>query len=312
VLQLTHSGRYSRPSGRPRPRSGTSNPHLDRSTGGKSILSDEELDFLQDDFVKAAQLAFEAGFDAVDIKSCHGYLVNDLLAAYSREHSRYGGSFENRTRFLTEVVSRIRAEVPGLMLTSRLSAFDGLPFPYGFGFTKDSTHDIDLTELRALIRKLCMLGGRFFSVSAGNPRVGPHLTRPFDRTPAGADLPEEHPLEGVFRLQSLTASVQREFPEFPFVGTGYSWLRQFFPFVAAAVLERGEATLIGLGRSAFAYPEAPRDLMDTGKLDPRRACLTCSRCSELLRAGQPTGCVVRDAENYVPAYRRLGRRATGE
>ena len=309
VLQLTHSGRYSRPAGKPRPKTSCANPYLDTALKGVTVLSDEDLDFLQDDFVEAARLAYTAGFDAVDIKSCHGYLVNDLLAGYSREHSRYGSGFENRTRFLTEVASRIRAEIPRLMVTSRLSAFDGIPFPYGFGFTKDSPRDIDLAELRALIRKLHMLGGHFFSVSAGNPRITAHMTRPFDRPLPGADLPEEHPLAGVMRLQSLTASMQRDFPDVPFIGTGYSWLRQFFPLVAAAVLERGEASLIGLGRSAFAYPEAPRDLMESGKLNPSKACLTCSKCSELLRGGLHTGCVVRDAETYVPEYRKLGRRA---
>ncbi|MGB2906081.1 MAG: hypothetical protein WBB73_03205 [Candidatus Aminicenantaceae bacterium] len=307
VLQLTHSGRYSKPSGKPRPRVASANPYLDRFLKNVRVLSDEDLDFLQDDFVEAARLAYDAGFDAVDIKSCHGYLVNELLAGYSREHSRYGCGFENRARFLTEVTARIHAELPRFMLTSRLSAFDGIPFPYGFGFTKDSPQDIDLTEARILIRRLLLLGGRFFSMSAGNPRITSHLTRPFDRPLPGADPPEEHPLVGVKRLLSLTAGMQRDLPDVPFIGTGYSWLRQFFPFVAAAVLERGEASLIGLGRSAFAYPEAPRDLMDSGILDPRNTCITCSKCSELLRGGLHTGCVVRDAEIYVQEYRKLGR-----
>ena len=312
VLQLSHSGRYSKPFGRPRPLVAAHNPNLDRPVENVHVLTDEEFDYLQDDFVEAARLAYAAGFDAVDIKSCHGYLIGELLAGYSREHSRYGISFENRTRFLTEVFFRIHAELPQLMLTSRLSAFDGIPFPYGFGFAKDSPLDIDLTEMRALLRKLPLLGGSFFSLTAGNPYVKPHLTRPFDRPLLGAQPPDEHPLESVKRLLSITAGVQRNFPNVPVVGTGYSWLRQFFPFVAAGVLKRNEAALIGLGRSAFAYPEAQRDHMDTGGLDPKKVCIACSKCSELLRGGRFAGCVVRDAKAYAGEYRRLGARVGKE
>jgi 2,4-dienoyl-CoA reductase-like NADH-dependent reductase (Old Yellow Enzyme family) len=284
---------------------GSYNPYLDRPSENVHVLSDEELDHIQLDFVEAARLAYYAGFDAVDIKSCHGYLLNELLGAYTREHSRYGKSFENRTRFLTEAAHRIHSEVPRILLCARLNAYDGIPFPHGFGFAKDSPLDIDLTEIKVLTRRLLLLGSRFFSFSAGNPYVKPHLSRPFDQPLPAANPPDEHPLEGVARLLSITAGMQKHYPNVPLVGTGYSWLRQYFPFVAAAVLKRGEASLIGLGRSSFAYPEAPRDLMETGSLNPRKICTACSKCSELLRQGKNTGCVVRDAEQYAEEYTRL-------
>jgi 2,4-dienoyl-CoA reductase-like NADH-dependent reductase (Old Yellow Enzyme family) len=305
VLQLTHAGRYSRPQGRPRPQVACRSPHLDQKRTGLHVLSDQELDRLQADFQNAARLARKAGFDAVDIKSCHGYLLNELLAGYRRPHSRYGCELENRTRFLVEVISRIHAEEPKLLLTARLSAFDGIPYPFGFGYNRNPPPAIDLTEVKILSRKLLSLGCRLLSFSAGNPHVKPHVGRPYDRPAAGGALPDEHPLEGVQRLLSITAELQSNFPSIPVVGTGYSWLRQYFPFVAAAVLERGEASLIGLGRSAFAYPEAPRDLMERGTLDPKRVCITCSKCSELLRRGWNTGCVVRDSEIYAESYQRL-------
>jgi 2,4-dienoyl-CoA reductase-like NADH-dependent reductase (Old Yellow Enzyme family) len=306
VLQLTHSGRYSKPQGRPRPLVAAYNPFLDRPRAPLHVLSDAEIDRLQDDYFEAAHQASLAGFDGVDIKSCHGYLVNELLAAFTREHSRYGKTFENRTRFLTEVMHRIHGELPRLMLTSRMSAYDGIPFPFGFGFIKGPPFEVELTEIRTLLRRLLLLGGSFFSFSAGNPRLKPHLVRPFDRPLPGLKPPEEHPLEGVSRLIALNASVQRSFPNVPVVGSGYSWLRRFFPFAAAAVLARGEATLVGLGRSAFAYPDAPRDLMQDGELAPQKVCIACSKCNELLRAGLNTGCVVRDADVYAREYGKLG------
>ena len=305
VLQLTHSGRYSKPKGNPRPLVAAYNPYLDKLADEVHILSDEELGHLQNSFLDSARLAYHAGFDAVDIKSCHGYLLNELLGAYSREHSRYGKSFESRTRFLTEVFYKIQNEVPDLLLSTRLSVYDGIPFPYGFGFAKDSPLDIDLTETTTLIRRLQLLGCVFLNISMGNPYVKPHLGRPFDRSIGGSELPDEHPLEGVMRLLKVTGALQRSFPEMPTIGTGYSWLRQFFPQVGAAVLARQEATFIGLGRSALAYPSAPRDLMDKGSLDSNKVCLTCSKCSELLRGGITTGCVVRDSEIYAGEYQKL-------
>jgi len=306
VLQLTHAGRYARPGPNRLPSVIGYNPYLDKRERDVHILEDSDLDRLQQAYLDMARLAFHAGFDAVDIKSCHGYLLNELLGAFYRTDSRYGKTFENRTRFLTETVHLIHANLPQLVLATRLSAFDGIPFPYGFGFTRESPLDVDLTELKALMRRLLLLGCSLFSVTAGNPRRSPHLTRPFDRPAGGADLPEEHPLEGVRRLLNITGGLQRHFPNVPILGSGYSWLRAYFPSVAAAELEAGNATLLGLGRSSLAYPDAPRDLMGKGRLLPDRVCIACSRCSELLGRGRPTGCVIRDSDAFGEEYRRLG------
>jgi len=304
VLQLTHSGRYSHPESGPFPRAVRRNPFLDRSSEGLHILSDEELDRLQDVFLEAACLAFEAGFDGVDIKACHGCLLHGLLSAFTRENSRFGGSFKNRIRFSTELHKRIRGRVPSLLCASRLSAYDGIPYPYGFGVLGDGSLERDLSEPRELIRQNVALGCGLFNITAGIPQYNPHVSRPFDRPVRGASQPPEHPLQGVVRLISITGQIQSDFPETPFVGTGYSWLRQYFPYVGAAVISRGKVGLIGLGRGAFAYPDAPRDLMNNGRLDPEKVCISCSRCTDLMRAGSVTGCSVRDREIYSRAYKQ--------
>src|SRR5262249_29678633 len=113
-LQLTHSGRYSFE----RPILAQHDPLLDcRTMVAKStratanadypLISDAQLDRLQENYAQAAALALEAGFDFVDLKQCHRYLLNELLAARTRE-GKYGGSFENRTRFIRELTGRIR------------------------------------------------------------------------------------------------------------------------------------------------------------------------------------------------------------
>ena len=131
-LQLTHSGRYCRPNthDRPEPRILYHHPILDRRLGlprDYPILTDGEIDAIIEDFHRAARMARELGFDFVDIKHCHGYLGHEFLSAHTRE-GKYGGSFENRTRFVREVVQGIRSVAPGIHVGVRLSAFDTVPF----------------------------------------------------------------------------------------------------------------------------------------------------------------------------------------
>jgi 2,4-dienoyl-CoA reductase-like NADH-dependent reductase (Old Yellow Enzyme family) len=305
VLQLTHSGRYSKPEGKSHPQVTCFNPHLDKNDSDIIVLNDDGLDRLRDTFLDAIGLAHEAGFDCVDIKACHGYLVHDLLSTYTRTNSKYGGSFENRTRFLLDVIREAHKDFPEILLAVRLNATDGIPHPYGFGVCEDGSLNVDLTEPKKLMRLLISEGCAFFNITAGIAAVNPQIGRPFDLPLRGQDLPEEHPMEGVARQIRLTEELQEAFPKTPMVGTGYSWLRQFFPYVGAAVVEREMASFIGLGRSSFAYPDAPRDLMEKGWLNPKKVCITCSQCTELMRHGHVTGCVMRDKEIYGKEYKKI-------
>jgi 2,4-dienoyl-CoA reductase (NADPH2) len=314
ILQLTHAGRYARPEGRPRPVIAQRNPILDARTGlpvDYPVIGDDELDRLQDVFANAAGLAADAGFDGVDVKSCHGYLVSELLGAFGRDGSRYGGTFENRTRFLREVIGRIRDERPDLVVTSRFSAWDAIPHPYGFGCGTGDPPAEELEEPILLAHRLCQLNCPLLSVSIGNPHYSPHHGRPYNTPTAGGERAVEHPLMGVARLLRIAACVQRAVPDVPVVGAGYSWLQQHAPHVGAAALRAGEAGLVGFGRSAFAYPDAAADLMQTGSLDRSRVCVACSCCSQLMRDGGCAGCVVRDGNVYAGEYKEARRRARG-
>ena len=108
IVQLTHSGRYSKPAGVPVPLIAHHSAVLDplhKLPADYPLVTDDYLDRLQDTYVEAARLAAEAGFDGVDIKSCHRYLLSELLASFTRE-GKYGGSFENRTRMLRETLTQ--------------------------------------------------------------------------------------------------------------------------------------------------------------------------------------------------------------
>jgi len=310
ILQLTHAGRFAKPEGRSAPVIAQRNPVLDermRLPPDYPLITDADLDSLQHNYVRAARLAAGAGFDGVDIKACHGYLVSELLASRTRPDSRYGGTLENRSRFLVETVRKIRAEAPGLLIAARLNLFDAIPWPFGFGADPAGGENEDLSEPAGLIRNLAAEGVSLIAVTFVVPAYRSHYGRPFD-TPLKDDaVPAEHPLVGVARWLRLAAAAQAAAPGIRVVGGGYSWLRQFFPYIAAAMVKSGKSSLIGLGREALAYPDWAAYLETSGALDPRRVCTTCSKCSEMLRGGSRVGCAVRDAEIYIPEYRRARR-----
>ncbi|MFH1264703.1 MAG: NADH:flavin oxidoreductase [Planctomycetota bacterium] len=313
VIQLTHSGRYSKPAGKLQPLIAHHSAVLDPVDGLPNdypLVSDDYLDRLADTYVEAATLAARAGFDGVDVKSCHRYLVSELLASHTRE-GKYGGPLENRWRLLRESLERIPQTVPGLFVTTRMNVYDAIPYPYGFGVDRGDYRLPDLGEPIEVIRGLRRIGIPLLNVSIGNPYYNPHYGRPYDRPVAGMQVPDEHPLSGVVRLADLTRTIQETFPDLPVVACGYGWLRHLMPCVAAGVVQSKWAALIGQGRGAFAYPDSVKDILTRGEMDPAKTCVTCSACSQIMCDGTRTGCVVRDAEIYGPEY-KLGRRLAAE
>ena len=223
VVQLTHSGRYSRPTGEPEPIIATRNPYLGRNLPEDyPLITDEELERLEDRFVEAAVLAKEIGFDAVDIKACHGYLNSELLSAFTRE-GKYGGSFENRTRFLLNIIDKIKARLGHqLDIAVRMNAYDSVPYPYGWGVSKDDFLKPDLTEPIKLVKILYDKGVKLINISTGNPYYNPHVGRPYD---IGYYIPPEHPLEGTARMLDIIKQIQQSVPDMVVMATGFSWLR---------------------------------------------------------------------------------------
>ena len=301
ILQLTHSGRYSKPdSVTAAPIIAQHSGVLDPVTGitqETPLITDEQLDRLQDDYVRCAKLAASAGFDGVDVKSCHGYLLNELLGSHTRE-GKYGGSFENRTRFLRTTISRIRDELPGIIVTLRLNVYDAVKQPWGFCSHPDDYRQSDLTEAKRLVAELVTLGVPLLNVTIGNPYFNPHFNRPYEVPIRGATPYDEHPLFGVARFCRIVGEMQQAFPDLPMITGGCAWLRHLVPYVAAGMIEKNMTTLFGQGRGAFAYPDSVNDILTTGVMVPQKSCTTCSGCTELMRHHQPTGCVIRDREFY--------------
>ncbi len=306
VLQLTHSGRYSRPVNKPAPIIAHHSDVLDPRHNlppDYPLITDEELDRLQNVYVQAAVLAYEAGFDAVDIKSCHRYLMSELLASHTRENSRYGGSYENRVRLLLETAAKISKAVPELEVTSRLNVYDAISYPFGWGVDREDYQKPDLTEPLKLIGQLQELGYHGINVTIANPYYNPHYGRPYDRPIIGGYPPKEHPLEGVERLLRMARIVQTAYPDLTIVGTGYSWLRHYIPYFAAGAVKEGWNAIAGLGRGGFAYPDFAHDIIKNGHMEPLKVCIACSSCTQIMRDHGTAGCVPRDPEIYAEVYK---------
>ncbi|WP_434579301.1 hypothetical protein [Thermoanaerobacterium thermosaccharolyticum] len=306
ILQLTHSGRYSKPNGKPEPIIVQHDPLLDPPVGVTDdypVVTDEYLDSLPGKYAQAATLAKEAGFDGVDIKSCHRYLFSEVLSGFTRG-GKYGGSFENRTRLLLSTIEAVKNAVgDDFIIACRFNVFDAHPYPYGWGVDKEDYWKPDLTEPLKLAEALRNVGVSLLSSSAGNPYFHmPHVTRPYDTPTIGGEMPMEHPLESVARLFEFARLIQHTVLDIPVVGNGYSWLRQFLGNAGAANIADGSVSIVGLGREAFAYPDAPLDLLRKGVMDASRVCITCSKCTQIMRDGGKTGCVIRDHELFLPIY----------
>lgn len=331
-LQLTHSGRYCYQ----RPIRAQHDPLLDprtvmdRATGRTAgpddpLITDAELDRLMDAYCVAARRAFTIGFDYIDLKQCHRYLLNELLAARTRE-GKYGGSFENRVRFVCDLVSRIHDENPGRLIATRLNVFDGLPYRMGpdrtgepapytlpvascWGTKQDDPFTPDLAEPIALVGRLVERGLGLLNVSIGNPYASPHIIRPFEYAPPDGYETPEHPLIGVDRHFRIAAEIQAAFPDLPIVGSGYSWLQAFTFNAGAANVRDGRISLVGVGRNALAHPDFGRYVMEGRPLDPKHTCRTFSYCTALMRSkhnelGQfATGCPPFDKEAYGPIWK---------
>ncbi|MCL2404716.1 MAG: flavin oxidoreductase/NADH oxidase [Defluviitaleaceae bacterium] len=280
ILQATHAGRYSKPHGTERiPVIARNNPIFEGDTAlpAECIISDDELKALEEDFASASVLTQQAGFDGVDIKACHGYLVSELLASHTRP-GLYGGDFENRTRFMRNTFDAVRAVVnKSFMVTSRMNIYDAYPYPYGFGVTQGRDIEPDLSET---IRLLEIIKPELLNITMGNPYQNSHVNRPGD-------------IQGVERMCNLTRDIQIAFPDMAVVGSGVSFLKERSGELAAGYVETGVCKIVGWGRMSFAYPNFARDIL-AGNFDKKQTCLCCAGCTKLMRAGQSTGCAIRD------------------
>ncbi len=332
-LQLTHSGRFCRPYDKKKlePKIAYHHPILDRKFGidpndNSIVIGDDYIERLIQNYVRAAKLAQRAGYQFVDVKHCHGYLGHEMLSAFTRK-GKYGGSFENRTRFAREIVQAIQAECPGLMIGVRLSAFDHppyrpdpsragkgklgpgipepfedcLPYAYGFGCSQSNPLEADLAEPIQFINLLAAMGVKLVNVSCCSPYYNPHYQRPAIFPPSDGYQPPEDPLVGVYRQMSVTRQLKAACPDSFLVGSGYTYLQEYLPHVAQAAAREGWVDFVGLGRLVLSYWDLPADTLEGRDVNAKRICRTFSDCTTAPRNGIISGCYPLD-----PVYKEMG------
>jgi 2,4-dienoyl-CoA reductase-like NADH-dependent reductase (Old Yellow Enzyme family) len=336
-FQLTHSGRFCKPNDKSRmePRVAYRHPILDRKfnvTSDSQVWTDSEIEKLIEAYIAAARIASDVGADFVDVKHCHGYLLHEFLGAFTRP-GKYGGSFENRTRILREVIAGIRASGNKIEFGVRLSAFDFVPFKpdpafskpgklgpgipddfshclpyrYGFGVNQSNPVEHDLAETLRFVELCAELGVKVVNLSAGSPYYNPHIQRPAAYPPSDGYQPPEDPLVGVARQINATRQVRARAPKnLLIVGTGYSYLQEYLPHVAQAVVRQGWADLVGLGRMVLAYPGVLADALSKGSLATKLLCRTFSDCTTAPRNGMISGCYPLDKYySAKPEFQKL-------
>jgi len=334
-LQLTHSGRWSRPTAAgPAPRCAFRHPVLDPRLGiedDSALLGDEELPGIVARYAAAARLAQRAGFDFVDVKACHGYLLHEFLSARSRP-GPYGGSFTNRTRLFREIVAAVRAACPGLVIGVRVSIADvfphtedpatgagaplgleqQLPYRSGFGVNEADPLRHDWKEPDTFLELLQELDIELVNLSLGSPYSCPHLSRPATFPPSDGYLPPEDPLLSVADHLRTARRCKAAHPELFFVGTGYTYLQEWLPHVAEHEVGQGHVDSVGLGRQLLSYPELPLHFLRGEPLQHKRLCRTFSDCTTGPRQGMISGCFPLDphykAMSEARRIRKLRRR----
>ncbi len=327
-FQLTHSGRFCRPNEKTRweSRIAYRHPILDKKfnvTSDDQILSDQDVRELIVKYVEAAQVAKDAGADFVDIKHCHGYLLHEFLGAHTRPGD-FGGSFENRTRIIREIIEGIRASGNQIDIGVRLSAFDFVPFRpdpelsvpgklgpgipepfehclpyrYGFGVNPDNPVEYDLSETFKFVDLCASLGVKILNVSAGSPYYNPHIQRPAAYPPSDGYQPAHDPLIDVERQIQVVRQIKAKAPAtMVVVGTAYSYLQEYLPHVAQHNVREGWTDMVGLGRMTLSYPDILADATSKGSLTPKMICRTFSDCTTAPRNGLISGCYPLD-EHY--------------
>lgn len=297
IVQLTHSGRFSKPSGKPEPIVAYRNAHweIGKEDQPYVIATDDYCKTISEKYFNAAVLAKEVGFDGIDVKCCHGYLFNEFLSAKERG-GIYGGSLENRARLYFECIDAVKKAVGSdMIVTTRLNACDCFPYPYGYGV--DENNNIDLTETKLIIKALYDKGIRLINLTLGNPYLIPHINRPCMNAPEDGET-------GMKRIYDVTKELKNEFKDILFVASGLTYPGENAMKYAEKIIDDGVADFSGFGRLTFAYPTFYKDYLEKGALDKSKLCLKCSKCSQLMRAGTVAGCPVRDSAVYMPYYQK--------
>jgi 2,4-dienoyl-CoA reductase-like NADH-dependent reductase (Old Yellow Enzyme family) len=165
-----------------------------------------------------------------------------------------------------------------------------LPYIYGFGCNPNNPLQIDLAEPIAFIQMLARMNVTLINVTAASPYYNPHLQRPAMFPPSDGYQPPEDPLIGVARQIHVVRQLKIACPDSIFVGTAYTYLQEYLPHVAQAVVRNQWTDFVGIGRLILSYWDLPAHTLAGVESQSKRLCRTFSDCTTAPRNGLISGC----------------------
>jgi len=224
-------------------------------------LNLDEIKQIINEYSEGARRARDAGFDAVELHCGIGYLISRFLSPCTNKRTdEYGGSLENRMRFLLEIIASSKRKAGSdYPLICRISADE---FMEG-GHTLEDT--------KKLIPILEGVGVHCLDIGAGwhecrTPLV--HMS-----VPRGAFVYLAEEIKKVAKIPVVAA------------------YRINDPILADNIIAEGRADLVGMGRALIADPELPNKARE-GRLDEIRPCIACGHCLDVVMLGAPLACAV--------------------
>jgi len=232
-----------------------------RRSSAPRALNVAEIHQITEEFSEGVRRARDSGFDAVEFHCGVGYLINRFLSPCTNKRTdQYGGSLENRMRFLLEIIeSSKRKAGSDYPLICRIS---GEEFMEGGHTLEDSIKLAPILE-RAGVHCLSMQAGWHEC-----PRPLVHMS-----VPRGAFVYIAEEVKKVVSIPVVAA------------------YRINDPILAERIIVEGRADLIGMARPLIADPELPNKAKE-GKLDDLRPCISCNHCLDTVMAGMPMACAV--------------------
>jgi 2,4-dienoyl-CoA reductase-like NADH-dependent reductase (Old Yellow Enzyme family) len=286
VFQLTHSGELS-------------NPEFSKRVTvkplpgfGGELLQEDDVEKIMEEFITAASIAYDAGADGVDLKLCHGYLGSQIIRPYNDRKWKYGGSWDNRSRFAFDLYERVNKKIndKNFLIGSKISMWEG--FPGGFGTEGPDSPIIDLTEPLDLIKGLEDRGAQYFVESGGSPSITTAITQADKNAPYFAFLHNTWAKEIKKVVKPETVIIGSNFSVFGDGNNGILAVEKennsMFHY-GAKFIEEGKVDMIAVGRQSFADPFLPKKLSE-GKENEISWCTLCDNCLELLIRQRTIGC----------------------
>jgi len=283
-LQITHSGERSGPFSEKTTITPGDKSHLSDGphNEGARYLSGDDIEKIRDQFIQGARLAEEAGCDGIDFKMCHGYLGGEMLRPSNTRSDKWGGSFENRTRFLRESIAGIKSGLKSrdFILGSRFSMYEGIRGGCGSAGPDEIVEDI--SDMLNVVRVMDELGMDFVNVSAGIPALTGAITRP-------TEISKFLVLHHLRYTRAVKELIKKENRSLAVIGFAYSTHKEGSLSVMEEMLSKGYVDACGFGRQIFADPLTPKKILAGEKVN---WCLLCSGCSKLMLAQMNDGCIV--------------------